>query len=131
MDQSLRAKVLLQMKDSEIAKLRFVEGRYKPFEHEKWIMSVNRSMKGFHPEIGHYWEKVSKEVEETYCLQYLKDSSPTRVSLQPRQKLDGTEFETIIENRMRTLLMNAVPTIVTQQCMFQEDLTCIQVIEQW
>ena len=84
-NHSLLAKVLLQMKDSEIAKLKFVEGSYKPFEYEKWIMSVNRFMKGLHPEIGHDWEKVSKEAEGTY-FKYLKDLSPTRVSLQPRRK---------------------------------------------
>ena len=70
-NQSLLAKVLLQMKDSEIAKLKFIDGSYKPFEYERWIMSVNRPMEGLHPEIGLYWEKVSKEAEETY-FKYLR-----------------------------------------------------------
>ena len=66
------------------------------------------------------------EAENTY-FQYLKDVSSTRVSLQPKPKMDLTEIEVRIENRMRTLLMNAVPMVVTQQCMFLEDLTCTQV----
>ena len=40
------------MKDVDVGKLKFIEGAYRPIEYEKWIMSVNRLMKGFHPEIG-------------------------------------------------------------------------------
>ena len=88
-NQNMLAKVLLQMKDSEIAKLRFVDGSYKPFEYEKWIMSINRAMKGFRPKIGSYWERVRQHAEDTY-LNYIKDLSYTRVMLQPAQKLDRT-----------------------------------------
>ena len=116
-NQNMSAKVLLQLKNEEVAKLRFIEGSYRPIEYEKWIMSVNRLMKGFHPEIGVYWKKALMEAENTY-FQYLKDVSSTRVSLQPKPNMELTEIEVRIENRVRTLLMNAVPVVVTQQCIF-------------
>ena len=90
-------------------------------------MAVNRILRGLHPEIGSYWERITKASEETYQL-YLKDVGVSRVSLQPRQTLDRTPIETIIESRLRTFLKNVVPLIVTQQCMFQKDLTCAQIL---
>ena len=36
-EQSYLSKALQQMKDSEIAKLRFVSGGNRPFEFEKWL----------------------------------------------------------------------------------------------
>ena len=91
-------------------------------------MSVNRLMKGFHPEIGIYWNKALKEAETTY-FEYLKDVSSTRVSLQPKPDMDLlTDIEARIEAKMKPLLMNAVPQVVSQQCMFLEDLNCTQVL---
>ena len=52
------------MKDSEIAKLRLSPSCNKPLEHEKWIMNLNTTMKGLHPEIGHYWYRVSTLAEK-------------------------------------------------------------------
>ena len=119
--QNLLAKVLLQMKDADVAKLKFTEGGYRPIEYEKWIMSVNLLMKGFHPEIGIYWNKALREAETTY-FEYLKDVSSTRVSLQPKPDMDLlTDIEARIEARMKPLVMNAVPQVVSQQCMFLED----------
>ena len=78
-NQSQLAKVLLALKDSDVKKLPFTDKSYKPFEYEKWKMAIDRTMKGLHPEIGKYWEKISRNAEEVY-FQYLKDLSPTRVS---------------------------------------------------
>ena len=126
--QSLLAKVLVQMKDVDISKLKFIEGAYRPIEYEKWIMSVDRLMQGLHPEIGVYWKKALKDAEVTY-FKYLKDVSSTRVSLQPKPDMDLlTDIEARIEARMKPLLMSAVPQVVNQQCMFLEDLNCTQVL---
>ena len=70
---------------------------------------------------------MRQHAEDTY-QDYIKDLSYTRVALQPNQKLDRTPIERIIENRIRTLLVNAVPQMAIQQCMFQQDLTCAQVL---
>ena len=42
-EQAYLSKVLQQMKDSEIAKLRFSSTSYKPLEYEKWIRSILES----------------------------------------------------------------------------------------
>ena len=110
-----------------MTKLTFTDECYKPFEYEKWRMSIDRTLNGFQPENGKYWTKVSKDAEGVY-YQYLKDLSPTRVSLIPKSKLDGTDIETRIEHRLRNLLMTAAPAAVANQCMFQEDLMCAQIL---
>ena len=46
-NQGMLAKVLLQMKDSEVWKLKFPENCYKPYEYDRWIMAVNRILTGF------------------------------------------------------------------------------------
>ena len=63
-DQSYLSKALQQMKDSEIAKLRLPPSCYKPLEYEKWVMSLNTTMKGLHPETGHYWQRVGTLAEK-------------------------------------------------------------------
>ena len=57
---------MLQMKDSEVWRLKFPENCHKPYEYEKWIQAVNRSMEARHPEIGVYWGRVTRAAEETY-----------------------------------------------------------------
>ena len=54
-DQTYLAKALQTMKDSEIAKLRFSSTCNKPLEYEKWLLNLNTTMQGLHPEIGNYW----------------------------------------------------------------------------
>ena len=71
-DQSYLSKVLQQMKDSEIAKLKLPPSCNKPLGVEKWIMSLNTTMKGLHPEIGRYWDRATSLAERVY-QQYLKD----------------------------------------------------------
>ena len=83
------------MKDSECAKLRFVDSCYKPYEYEKWICGVNRMMTATHPELGAYWTRVVETAQSTY-FQYLNDVSVTRVSLKPRQVLNRREVESIL-----------------------------------
>ena len=51
-EQSYVSKVLQQMKDSEMTKLKFSPTSYKPLEYEKWIMTVSTTMRGLPPEIG-------------------------------------------------------------------------------
>ena len=58
-DQSYLSKALQMMKDSEMAKLRLPATCNKPLEYEKWLLNVNTTMKGLHPEIGNYWSRVS------------------------------------------------------------------------
>ena len=82
---------------------------------------------GLHPEVGAYWKRATKESEETY-QRYLQDVGVSRVSIQPREKLYRTEIEIRIEGKLRTLLMSAVPYTIGQQCLFQEDLTCSQIL---
>jgi len=53
-EQTYLSKALQNMKDSEVPKLRLPPTCYKPQEYEKWIMNLNTTMKGLHPEIGHY-----------------------------------------------------------------------------
>ena len=50
------------------------------------------------------------------------------MKLIPNTKLDGTDIETRIEHRLRNLLMTAAPGVVANQCMFQEDLMCVQIL---
>ena len=126
-NQSQLAKVLLTLKDSDVKNLTFTDKSYKQFEYEKWKMAIDRTMKGLHPEIGKFWEKISKNAEEVY-FKYLKDLSPTRVSLVPTMKLDETDIETRIENRIKNLVMNAAPESVANQCTFQEDLMTVQIL---
>ena len=59
-NQSQLAKVLLTLKDSDFKTLTFTDKSYKPFEYEKWKMAMDRTFKGLHPEIGKYWEKITK-----------------------------------------------------------------------
>ena len=84
-DQQYLSKALLQLKESDIAKLRFSETCYKPYEYEKWIRSVTRSLISSHSELGKYWNRVVKSAETVY-QKYLNDFSTTRVSLKPTDK---------------------------------------------
>ena len=51
-DQRYLVEAMLQMKDSEVAKLRFSDTCYKPYEYEKWLCGVTRVMIAIHPEMG-------------------------------------------------------------------------------
>ena len=121
------AKALLQMKETEFVKLRFVDGSYRPYEYERWINAVTRTMTALHPEMGHYWKRVVSSAETVYN-QYLSDVSVTRVSLKPVDILSRTPIEKRIEHKMRTVLMSAVLASVNHQCNFTEDLTCARIL---
>ena len=54
--------------------------------------------------------------------------SNTRVSLKPTEVLNRTDIELRIENKIRTVLMSAVPVSISQQCMLERDLTCSQIL---
>ena len=54
-NQSYLAKAMLQMKDRDTRKLKFPESCYTPYEYEKWLQDVNRTMEADHPDIGLYW----------------------------------------------------------------------------
>ena len=62
-EQTYLSKALQQMKDSEIAKLKFPSSGSKPLEYEKWVTIVTTTMKGLHPEIGNYWERAIASTE--------------------------------------------------------------------
>ena len=114
------------MKDAEFVKLRFSDSCYKPYEYEKWIQGLTRTMTASHPELGMYWTRIVQSAESVYH-KYLNDVSVTRVSLKPTEVLNRTDIESRIENKIRTTLMNAVPASITQQCNFEQDLTCAQI----
>ena len=120
-DQPHLAKTLLAMKDAEFMKLRFPETSYRPYEYEKWIRGITRSMTASHPEIGTYWLRIVDSAESVY-QRYLNDVSSTRVSLKPKETLNRTEIEGRIENKIRTVLMSIVPVMISQQCTFEHDL---------
>ena len=65
-EQAYLSKALQQMKDSEIARLKFTSTSYKPLEYERWVKTVSTTMKGLHPEIGRYWRAVCTLAEKTY-----------------------------------------------------------------
>ena len=62
-DQNYLAKALLQMKDTEFAKLKFVDGSYRPYEYERWIRAITMNMTALHPELGAYWLRVVASAE--------------------------------------------------------------------
>ena len=64
-EQNYLSKALQQMKDSEIAKLRFPLNGSKPLEYEKWVTTVTTTMKCLHPEIGNYWERAIASAENS------------------------------------------------------------------
>ena len=78
-NQSYLAKALLQIKETDMVKLKFTEGSYKPYEYEKWVQALKRLTNGYHPEIGVYWDRITKSSEDVF-LQYLRDVNVTRVS---------------------------------------------------
>ena len=48
---------LLNIKDTDIRPLKFEAQGYKPMESERWILSVERVMNGYHPEIAaDFWK---------------------------------------------------------------------------
>ena len=55
--QEYLAKALLQMKETELVKLKFPDRSYRPYEYERWINAVTRTMTALHPEMGNYWKK--------------------------------------------------------------------------
>ena len=65
-EQNYLSKALQQMKDSEIAKLRFLPGGNRPFEFEKWLSLISTTLNGMHPEIGSYWKQVVDSSTEAY-----------------------------------------------------------------
>ena len=95
-NQNTLAKVLPNIQDTEIEKLVFTESCFKPYEYERWISSVKTSMERFHPEIGVYWNRISRSAEATYHM-YLKDVRVSRASMQPAEQLNRTPIETRIE----------------------------------
>ena len=124
-DQTYLAKALLQMKDAEFVKLRFVEGR--PYEYERWVRAITRTLTALHPKLGGYWQRVVSSAESVYN-KYLNDVSVTRVSLKPVDILCRIAIEKRIEHKLRAVLMSAVPASVNHQCNFTEDLTCAQIL---
>ena len=62
--QEYLARALLQMKETEIMKLKFVDGSYRPYEYERWINAVTRTMTALHPEMGNYWKRVVRSAEK-------------------------------------------------------------------
>merc|ERR1711888_328095 len=80
-EQSYLSEALQQMKDSEIAKLRFVSGGNRPFEFEKWLHLITTTLNGMHPEIGSYRKQVVDSSIEAH-QRYLRDVSYTRVKIQ-------------------------------------------------
>merc|ERR1712175_9316 len=104
-EQPYLSKVLQQMKDSEIAKLKFTSTSYKSLEYEKWIKTVSATMMGLHPEIGRYWRAVCTLAEKTY-ERYLNDLSFTRVSIFPSEVVATTPIEEGIESRLKMMLTN-------------------------
>ena len=97
-EQNYLSKALQQMKDSEIAKLRFVSGGNRPFEFEKWLSLITTTLNGMHPEIGSYWKQVVDSATEAY-QKYLRDVSYTRVNITPNEALARTTIEKRIEAR--------------------------------
>ena len=85
------------------------------------------SLTAVHPELGGYWNRVVKSAEVVYNT-YLNDVSTTRVSLKPKDTLQRTEIEGRMENKIRTLLMTAVPNTVNRLCSCEQDVTCAQIL---
>ena len=115
------------MKDSEVPKLKLPSTCYRPQEYEKWIMSLTTTLKGLHPEIGFYWERVFASVDKTYRV-YLQDLSHSRARLLPIEVLARTTIEERIESRLRTMLRNTIPFAVLKQCEDTEGVTCAQML---
>ena len=101
-DQSYLAKAMLQMKDSEVSKLRFSDTCYKPYEYEKWLCGVTRVMIAIHPEMGAYWNRIVAAAEKTYH-KYVNYVRTSRVSLRPKKEIHRSDIELKIENEIRTL----------------------------
>ena len=80
-----------------------------------------------HPEMGAYWQRVVQSAGTVYNT-YLNDVSTTRVSLKPTEILHRTEIEGRMENKVRTLLMAAVPTSVNRLCSCEFDVSCSQIL---
>ena len=85
------------------------------------------TMKGLHPEIGHYWQRVCTSAEQTY-ESYLKDLSYTRVSILPTEVLARTSIEERIESILKMMLTNIVPQSILRQCDDREDVSCAQIL---
>ena len=49
---------LIAIKDTDIEPLKFEAHGYKPLEYERWILSVERVMDGYHPEVAMYFRKI-------------------------------------------------------------------------
>ena len=126
-EQSYLARVLQTMKDSEIPKLRFAPGGNKALEYEKWLLTLNTTMQGLHPEIGIYWSRTCANAERFYA-QYLKDLSYTRVSIKPTGVLARTSIERRMESRLKMMLTNTIPQNIIRQCDDTEEVTCAQIL---
>ena len=127
MNNSTLVKTLLSIKDSDVQKSKFDPHAYRPWEYERWILSVERVMDGYHPETARYCKRVSKFAFRTY-LSYLTAISAQRVHLQPDGPVDFTSTESRTEMRLRTLLLNVVLAEVKDQCIYQVDSTCAQIL---
>ena len=84
-------------------------------------------MTASHPELGTSWLRIVSSAESVY-QRYLIDVISTRVSLKPTETLNRTDIEGRIENNIRTVLMNIVPFLISQQCTFERDSTCSQIL---
>ena len=49
------------MKDSDVQKLKFEVSGYKPMVYEKWILSMERTMSSYHPEISVFLQKSGRQ----------------------------------------------------------------------
>ena len=94
---------------------------------KKWIKAVTMTLTAVHPEMGGYWQRVVKSAESVYNA-YLNDVSTTRVSLKPTETLHRTEIEGRMENKVRTMLMAAVPASVNRLCSCEFDVSCAQIL---
>ena len=91
------------------------------------VQNLNTTMKGLHPEIGHYWTRLSTSAEKSYQM-YLRELSSTRVSILPTEQLARTSIEERIESRLKMMLTNVIPPIVIRQCDDRDDVTCAQIL---
>ena len=99
----------------------------KPLEYEKWVTLVGTTMKGLHPEIGIYWQRIVASAEKAY-LKYIKDVSYTRIGIYLEEKLARTTIEERIESRLLMMLNYVVPPVIVRQCDDRPDVTCALIL---
>ena len=84
-------------------------------------------MESTHPELGSYWKRVLTAAEKVYH-EYLVDVTPTRVSRRPGTILPVTEIEHRMENKIKSILMAAVPPAVGHQGLWMQEFSSSQVL---